>query len=67
MVKVHTTAGSHGRVRYDAGDLEVAVEWFMRDVSGGDERRIFKAWTGNGEAGVGQPIAGHKTLSTQLS
>ena len=25
----------------DPGDLEIAVEWFQRDVSGGDERRIF--------------------------
>ena len=30
--------------RYDPGDMEIEVEWFDRDVSGGDERRIFKAW-----------------------
>ena len=36
--------------------------------SGGDERRIFKAWTGNEEARVGQPIAGHEYTfnSTEL-
>jgi len=43
--KVHDVAGNVGRVRYDVGDLEIAVEWFQRDVSGGDERRIFKQWT----------------------
>jgi hypothetical protein len=32
------------RERYDVGDLQIAVEWFERDVSGGDERRIFKLW-----------------------
>ena len=36
--------------------------------SGGDERRIFKAWTSNEEIGVGQPIAGHEYTfnSTEL-
>ena len=29
---------------YD-GDLEITVEWYQRDISGGDERRIFKRWT----------------------
>lgn len=43
-IKVYTEAGSVDRVRYDAGDAEVTVEWFERDLSGGDERRIFKRW-----------------------
>ena len=37
----------------DPGDLEIAVEWFQRDVSGGDERRIFRAWAAHEESGVG--------------
>ena len=43
-ISVHKEGGSIGRVRYDAGDAEVFVEWFERDVSGGDERRIFRCW-----------------------
>ena len=43
-IRVHATAGSVGRIRYDKGDAEVTVEWFERDVSGGDERRIFRRW-----------------------
>ena len=46
--KMHEEAGSVtgsvGRVRYDKGDLEITVEWYSRDISGGDERRIFKRW-----------------------
>jgi len=37
-------------VRYDPGDLEIEVERFQRDAAGGDERRVFKAWTAGGEA-----------------
>ena len=33
-----------GRVRYDAGDMEIEVQWYQCDISGGDERRIFTAW-----------------------
>ena len=43
--KVYEEAGSHGRVRYDKGDVEFDVQWYVRDISGGDERRIFKRWT----------------------
>eukprot|EP00966_Prymnesium_polylepis_P336562 7391637-Prymnesium_polylepis.1 len=43
--KVHEADGSVGRVRYSKGDLEITVEWYQRDISGGDERRIFKRWT----------------------
>lgn len=43
-ISIHKSGGSVGRVRYDAGDAEVTVEWFERDVSGGDERRIFRRW-----------------------
>ena len=32
---------------YDKGDAEVEVEWFERDVSGGEERRIFKRRPGS--------------------
>ena len=45
-VKEHESGGTSGRVRYDAGDLEITVKWFCRDVSGGDERRVFKRWEG---------------------
>ena len=31
------------RERYDAGDFQFEVQWYERDVSGGEERRIFKA------------------------
>ena len=40
---------------YDAGDVEVVVEWFQRDISGGEERRIFKAWEADEEAGDAGP------------
>ena len=52
------------RTRYDAGDLEVEVEWMQRDVSGGDERRTFRGWEAtptNAEAGLpadAGPVAG---------
>lgn len=47
--KVFTEAGSVGRVRYSPGDAQIAVEWLERDISGGDERRIFKRWDGGTE------------------
>ena len=50
MEKVHEEAGSHGRVRYDKGDVEFAVVWYHRDISGGHERRIFKRWEANAQA-----------------
>ena len=56
--KVHEKAGTVGRVRYDAGDAEIAVEWFQRDISGGDERRIFRAWEADVEAGDSGPAEG---------
>ena len=31
--------------RYDKGDFKIEVEWFERDISGGDERRIFRSRT----------------------
>ena len=34
------------------------VEWFERDISGGEERRIFKAWKGDEELGDAGPEAG---------
>ena len=45
--KVHAESGSvssvtNRRERYDVGDIEFAVEWYERDISGGDERRILK-------------------------
>ena len=57
--KPGSVAGSGGRVRYDAGDCEIAVEWFQRDVSGGDERRIFKSWAEDENAKDPGPIEGH--------
>lgn len=57
----HTERGSVGRNRYDIGDWEVWVDWFERDVSGGDERRIFRRWDGVGD-GVNQ----HSFNSTEL-
>ena len=53
-----SVAGTGGRVRYDKGDAEIAVTWFQRDVSGGDERRTFKAWTADLEAGDAGPVEG---------
>ena len=55
VVKTHTESGylPGGRLRYDRGDLEIEVEpWLTRDVSGGDERRVFRSWvaTSAGEA-----------------
>lgn len=47
IAKIHSTAGhvaGNARARYGKGDMEIAVEWFQRDISGGDERRIFTAW-----------------------
>ena len=46
-----SVAGTAGRVRYDPGDCEIVVEWFQRDVSGGSERRTFKVWAADEEAG----------------
>mmetsp|Transcript_40826 Transcript_40826/g.87094 ORF Transcript_40826/g.87094 Transcript_40826/m.87094 type:complete len:126 (-) Transcript_40826:316-693(-) len=40
--QVYDANGRVGRTSYGPGDMEIAVEWFHRDVSGGDERRIFK-------------------------
>ena len=55
--KVHSAGGdvegTGGRVRYDIGDLEVQVQWYTRDVSGGDERRTFQLWKPDLEAGGG--------------
>ena len=55
-------------MRYDVGDLEIAVEWFERDSSGGDERRTFKAWAASEEAGDAGPAEGHEYTfnSTEL-
>ena len=49
-------------MRYDPGDMEIEVEWFDRDVSGGDERRIFKrrgtSSRGSAAAAVGRGGSG---------
>ena len=62
VVKVYTepgsVAGTVGRARYDAGDCEIAVQWFQRDVSGGSERRTFKVWAADEEAGDAGPVDG---------
>jgi hypothetical protein len=44
--------------RYDAGDMRIAVEWFQRDISGGDERRIFKSWAADEASEDAGPEAG---------
>ena len=61
-------AGTGGRVRYDASDFEVEVEWFHRDISGGDERRIFKRWVRDKSVDDPGPEEGTKYTfnSTQL-
>ena len=64
---MYDQAGAVGRVRYDKGDCEIAVQWFQRDVSGGDERRIFKLWAADEEASDPGPANKVYTFnSTQL-
>ena len=60
-VKEWEENGTNGRVIhvYDAGDLEIDVEWFCRDISGGDERRVFKKW-------IGEPGKNYSFNSTEL-
>ena len=45
-------------MRYDKGDAEIAVTWFQRDVSGGDERLTFKAWAADEGMGDAGPVEG---------
>jgi hypothetical protein len=56
VVKTHEAAGTVAgtRLRYDKGDLEIEIEpWLTRDVSGGDERRVFRKWMAtDAEAGA---------------
>ena len=63
--KVHEVAGSVGRVRYDVGDMEIGVEWYERDISGGEERRIFRSRVAADDAG---PVVGkvYSFNSTEL-
>ena len=44
------------------------VEWFERDVSGGDERRIFRRWAAGAETSDAGPVEGQAYTfnSTQL-
>ena len=53
---------------YGKGDAEVEVEWFQRDMSGGDERRIFRRWAADAETGDAGPVEGevYTFNSTQL-
>ena len=53
-------SGSNGRTRYGPGDMEIEVQWFHRDISGGDERRIFRRWVADEEAGDQGPEEGTK-------
>lgn len=70
--KPGSVEGSAGRVRYDAGDCEIVVEWFQRDVSGGDERRTFTTWKRvvdcDGKVVDQGPVQGHEYTfnSTEL-
>ena len=77
MVKKYTDAGylPGGRVRYNQGDLEIEIEpWLTRDVSGGDERRVFRNWAATsadeavGQAADAGPEAGrvYTVNSTEL-
>jgi hypothetical protein len=63
-----SVAGTGGRVRYDKGDAQIAVTWFQRDVSGGEERRTFKAWTADKETDDAGPVEGetYSFNSTEL-
>ena len=56
VVTTHTDSGTvpGTRTRFDAGDLEIEVEWLQRDASGGDERRTFRKW----EATKADPTTG---------
>ena len=38
----------------------IEVQWFHRDISGGDERRIFRRWVADEEAGDQGPEEGTK-------
>ena len=60
--------GTAGRVRYDKGDCEIEVQWYQRDVSGGDERRTFRAWAADKETKDLGPQAGvtYSFNSTEL-
>ena len=64
--------GTGGRVRYDVGDCEIEIEWYQRDISGGDERRLFTAWTcvvdADGKLVDAGPVEGQKYTfnSTEL-
>lgn len=68
IIKVYkeggSVVGSGGRVRYDKEDCEIAVEWFQRDVSGGDERRTFIKWKrvvdADGNVVEAGPVEGHE-------
>ena len=44
------------------------MEWFERDVSGGEERRIFRRWAADTETGDTGPVEGEAYTfnSTQL-
>mmetsp|Transcript_48538 Transcript_48538/g.96749 ORF Transcript_48538/g.96749 Transcript_48538/m.96749 type:complete len:157 (+) Transcript_48538:741-1211(+) len=63
-----SVAGTGGRVRCDVGDFEIPVEWFQRDISGGDEQRTFKAWAANEATNNAGPVAGetYTFKSTEL-
>ena len=62
-------------MRYNKGDLEIEIEpWLTRDVSGGDERRVFRNWAATsadepaGQAADPGPVAGrvYTVNSTEL-
>ena len=48
--------------------MRIAVEWFQRDISGGDERRIFKSWAADEATEDAGPEAGrvYSFNSTEL-
>ena len=70
--KIIALLATGGRVRYDVGDMEIEIQWYQRDISGGDERRIFTAWKrvvdANGKVVDPGPVEGQKYTfnSTEL-
>ena len=68
IAHTHTQAGTQGRTRYDKGGMGIEVEWYHRDISGGEERRIFKRWARDESAGDPGPEENRKYTfnSTEL-
>uniref|UniRef100_A0A7S0LUV0 Uncharacterized protein n=1 Tax=Coccolithus braarudii TaxID=221442 RepID=A0A7S0LUV0_9EUKA len=68
ITHTYTATSTQGRTRYDKGDMEIEVEWFTREISGGEERRIFKRWarSADGKDAGPQPDRTYTFNSTEL-